>query len=563
MAQFYTNFDEQPVGDITTSGQTDWTPKITNGSADYRIIDGGDADGKFLRVQAISTNGSRVLGFNPLDGVSDNIETLVKFWIFKSGSDGSTGRYGAAYTRYGGSTEAGTIGYAAGFIPTSSVKSLALFEDSTGVVQFQNYAWSMSTDYYIRTRLSGTLRQVKIWPAASAEPGAWTFESNGTPPTIASPYSGVGTYQGDSYLYIKEYSAGTNGDPALTYAVKTLNQTGNATIVPEPPTSSPSGGMAGGWGTFNYGLQYGGLASIVGFTTVNLDQTGNARIERTENTTISGDARIEKVLNITQSGNARIEKALTITQAGNARIEKALTLAQSGDARIEQVFIVDQTGNATIESLVVAVTIDQVGNARIEKDITLDQPGNARIEQVYSVPQIGSAFIEKQNTLTQSGNSRIEKVLTLDQTGSAVIYRVDKLDQIGNAFIEWQLQLQQSGDARIEKVYTITQTGAAVIIRVDSLDQVGNARIQRTESISIVGNARIRNPSPDKLPQPWIDSSTERPAAWTPEERTENQWQDTEDKPAAAWENTDDRQNQQWSDSDNKQPAEWQREYYD
>ena len=41
MANFYTNFDEQPVGDITTSGQTAWTPRITNGSADYRIIDGG------------------------------------------------------------------------------------------------------------------------------------------------------------------------------------------------------------------------------------------------------------------------------------------------------------------------------------------------------------------------------------------------------------------------------------------------------------------------------------------------------------------------------------------
>ena len=120
MAQFYTNFDEYPVGDITTSGQTDWVPRITNGSADYRIIDGGDADGKFLRVQAISTNGSRVVGFAPLDGVQDNIETLVKFWIFKSGSDGSTGRYGAAYTRYGGNTEASTIGYAVGFIPYRS-----------------------------------------------------------------------------------------------------------------------------------------------------------------------------------------------------------------------------------------------------------------------------------------------------------------------------------------------------------------------------------------------------------------------------------------------------------
>lgn len=214
MAQFFTNFDEYPVGDVTTSGQADWTPRISNGTSDYRIIDGGDSDGKFLRVTASGTNGSRVLGYNPLNGVGDNIETLVKFWVFKSGSDGSTGRYGAAYTRYGGNSEASTIGYAASFVPVSNVKSLALYEDSTGVVQYQNYAWSMSTDYFMRTRLSGTLRQVKIWPASDPEPSAWTFESNGTPPTIADPYSGVGTYQADSYLYVKQFSAATGGETA-------------------------------------------------------------------------------------------------------------------------------------------------------------------------------------------------------------------------------------------------------------------------------------------------------------------------------------------------------------
>ena len=162
MAKFFTDFDEYPVGDVNTSGQTEWTPRISNGTSDYRILDGGDADGKFLRVAPQGgNNGSRVISYNPLNGVGDNLETLVKFWIFKSGADGSSGRFGAAYTRYGGNSEASTIGYAASFVPVSSTKSLALYEDATGVVQFQNYAWSMSTDYFIRTRLSGTLRQVK------------------------------------------------------------------------------------------------------------------------------------------------------------------------------------------------------------------------------------------------------------------------------------------------------------------------------------------------------------------------------------------------------------------
>lgn len=56
MTQYFTNFDEYPVGDITTSGQNNWI-------------------------------------------VNNNIETLVKFWIFKSGSDGSKGRF-CSYVRY-------------------------------------------------------------------------------------------------------------------------------------------------------------------------------------------------------------------------------------------------------------------------------------------------------------------------------------------------------------------------------------------------------------------------------------------------------------------------------
>ena len=235
MAKYFTNFDEYPVGDIATSGQTEWAARITNGAADYRILDGGLGD-KFLRINATGTNGSRVLAYTPLDGVSDNIETLVKFWVFKSGSDGSLGRFGAAYTRYGGTNEASTIGYSVGFTPVSNVKSLVLNEDSTGVVQFANYPWAMSTQYYVRTRLSGTLRQVKIWPASSAEPTSWTFQSNGALPTIANPYSGVGTYQADSFLYVEQFSAGTDGDTAPMSAAEMV------------PSSTPIVGYSGGWG---------------------------------------------------------------------------------------------------------------------------------------------------------------------------------------------------------------------------------------------------------------------------------------------------------------------------
>lgn len=266
MAKFFTNFDEQPVGDVTTSGQTQWTPRISNGVSDYRIIDGGDADGKFLRISTGSTLGSRVLAFNPLNGIGDNIETLAKVWVFKSGNDGSTGRYGLTYTRYGGNSEASTIGYAVSFVPVSSVKSVALYEDSTGVVQYANYAWSMSTDYFVRTRISGGTRSVKIWPASSAEPTSWTFQSTVTHPTIADPYSGLGTYNSDSYLYVKQYSAGTNGDtaPATIEEYKQWQKDQIDAANNALPSSTPIVGFSGG-----YGGPAGGYGTALGLAKQN------------------------------------------------------------------------------------------------------------------------------------------------------------------------------------------------------------------------------------------------------------------------------------------------------
>ncbi len=374
MAQFFTNFDEYPVGDVTTSGQTDWTPRITNGGADYRIIDGGDQDGKFLRVQAVRTNGSRVLGYNPLDGVSDNLETLVKFWIFKSGSDGSTGRYGASYTRYGGNSEASTIGYSVGFLPVSSVKSLVLNEDSTGVVQFANYAWAMSTDYFVRTRISGTLRQIKIWPASSAEPGTWTLQSNGTPPTIASPYSGVGTYQGDSYLYVKQFSAGTGGDSAPMYGTKTLDYAANAFIE---------------W-------------------QLNLSYAANANIERVESLSYTANANIERVESLSYTANATIDSfyfTASVDYTANARIEKTSVL--------------DYTANAFIEK---QLNIGYNSNAFIEWQLSSSYTANAFIEYVRSQNYLANARIERQNEqVSYAANARVERIEGLSYSANANI----------------------------------------------------------------------------------------------------------------------------------------------
>ncbi len=564
MAQFFTNFDEYPVGDVTTSGQTDWTPRISNGTSDYRILDGGGQDGKFLRINAAGTNGSRVLGFNPLNGIDDNIETLVKFWVFKSGNNGSTGRYGAAYTRYGGNSEASTIGYAVSFVPVSSTKALALYEDSTGVVQYANYAWSMSTDYFIRTRLSGTLRQVKIWPASSPEPSSWTFQSNGGLPSIASPYSGVGTYMADSYLYVKQYSAGTNGDPAPMFVPKSLDYTANADIAPPIPTSTPMGVFGAGYGApMGYGGMYG-AGVIPAFTVEHKDYAANAFIEWQKTLDYQANALIVHEKSLAYTSNAFIDKQYNVDYAANAYLEWQLTLPYAANASIERIESLSYTANAEIESFYFTADVTYTANARIEKDRSIDYTSNAFIEQQRDAAYTANAFIDWQKSITYAANAFVEHQHQLDYSANASIDYRYAVDYEANAFIEWQLSLPYTANAFVEHVRSLGYAANARIERQgEQVDYEANARIERIEGLSYAANARISNPIPDKLPQTWTDQDTREPTDWSADDKTPTTWNEAEERQPAEWQKANESQPQQWSDSDNKKPADWSPIYYD
>ncbi len=564
MAQFFTNFDEYPVGDVTTSGQTDWTPRISNGTSDYRILDGGDQDGKFLRINAAGTNGSRVLGFNPLNGVDDNIETLVKFWVFKSGNDGSTGRYGAAYTRYGGNSEASTIGYAVIFVPVSSVKSLALYEDSTGVVQYANYAWSMSTDYFIRTRLSGTLRQVKIWPASSPEPSSWTFQSNGGLPTIASTYSGVGTYMADSYLYVKQFSAGTNGDPAPMFVPKSLDYTANADIAPPIPTSTPMGVFGAGYGApMGYGGMYG-AGVIPAFTVEHKDYAANAFIEWQKTLDYQANALIVHEKSLAYTSNAFIDKQYNVDYAANAYLEWQLTLPYVANASIERIESLSYTANAEIESFYFTADVTYTANARIEKVEALDYAANAFIDWQNSLGYDSNAWIDHQYTVGYDANAFVEQQRQLDYSANAFIEHRTAIEYDANAFLEWQLSQQYSANAFIEHVVDLDYAANARIERQgEQVAYEANARIERIEGLSYAANASISNPVPDKKPQTWENADTREPTDWSADDKAPTTWSEGEERQPAEWEKANERQPQQWSDSNNKKPADWSPIYYD
>jgi len=503
MAQFFTNFDEYPVGDITTSGQTDWSIKIANGTSDFRIIDGSDADGKFLRVQASGTNGSRVLSYNPLNGVSDNIETLVKFWIFKSGSDGSTGRYGASYIRYGGTTEAGTIGYAISFVPVSSVKSIVMYEDSTGVVQFQNFAWSMSTDYFIRTRLSGSSRQVKIWAASSAEPGSWTFSSSATPPTIASPYSGVGTYQADSYLYVKQFSAGTGGDTAPMYAITDKSQNGQFRVSVPPPSSAPADGYSGGYGGIaGYGQGYA-TAYYPTATTQEKDQTGQFRVRVTLDKPQVGQFRVRKTFDQAQIGKFRIRTTSDKAQLGQFRVKKVFDKTQVGAFRVKKTFDNTQVGRFWVRTL---NTKNQVGQFRIASEplrlqigkfrvkVTNDKPqlGRFIIAAPADKPQIGKFRVRKTNDVTQIGKFRVRTTSLKTQTGIFRVRVTNVKDITGQFRLSVKSDKVQIGKFRVLNAYDKPQVGKFSVRLQQDRIQVGRFRVRTTSTVPQVGRFLVR-----------------------------------------------------------------------
>lgn len=550
MALFYENFSKgvqgQPFPGFTT--------KISR-SGDSVTLSNDISQGNFLNVFKGGTNGSLVVAWDVLNNKQD-VELLARFRT--GGASPTLGRYGILYGRYEGSSEATTKGYAATFTPAASTPSIIINEDSFGTVHFKNYSWANNQIYWARFRVVGNQQQFKIWADGSTEPSTWFIDGVYAGPSIASPYSGLGSYNSWGNIQVFQLSAATDGDTAPTTQQQYIDYLNS--LVPQ---STPLGVIGGGYGGIGgYGSAYG-HGTQAAFTVEHLDQTGNARIERVESTTISGDARIERVVSTTQVGNARIRRTLNVTRIGNARIEKALSIDQPGDARIEQINSLDQQGNATIESFFFAASVDQEGNARIQRTESLQQSGNARVERVESLSQVGNAFIEWQLQISQQGNAAIILQRSLDQSGDAFIELARSISQTGNAFIEWQLQVVQTGNARIERVRQITQVGNATIIRVDSVTQIGNARIERISSIVQIGNATITNPSPDKRPQQWIDSDPEAPAAWTEEERMQQAWAPAEDKAEAAWENTEDQQPQQWSDSDKPQPTEWQRQYYD
>lgn len=206
MAQFKRTF----TNDKLFAQPSDFTVKILR-SGDTATVSEDVTSGRFLNIFKAGTTGTFTVAWNVLNGAQD-VEQLIRFRT--GGANPASGRYGILYNRYDGSTEATTRGFAASFTPVSNVPSVIVFEDSFGTINFSNYPWVNNQMYWARFRTWGNQQFFKIWVDGEREPVDWLFSSTYTGPTIASPYSGLGSYMQWANIQVFYLSAGTNGDTA-------------------------------------------------------------------------------------------------------------------------------------------------------------------------------------------------------------------------------------------------------------------------------------------------------------------------------------------------------------
>lgn len=193
-------------GTLSTSN---WTQQIANGTVTYTVAanDGSTSTPKMMQIVTSGTNGTRALSFNPIGTVSD-LESLALIKVHNPVGD-RLGRFGILYNRYGGNSEATTIGYAITFLPVSGTASLILEQDSVGAVTNAPYNWTLDSPYWVRYRLIGSHHQIRIWPYGTAEPSTWFFDLTDTQVSTSS-YSGIGTFTQGTVTYY-QYSVGING----------------------------------------------------------------------------------------------------------------------------------------------------------------------------------------------------------------------------------------------------------------------------------------------------------------------------------------------------------------
>lgn len=481
MAQFFTNFSENPISGGTPSG---WTNHIkVAGGASSQVYQSGN---QHLFRLSTATGGSYVFGYDDLNNAQD-VETLTLFRIVDIGQGG---RFGINYNRYQGNSEASTVGYNVNFTQASNVLSVFVTQDSVGVINFKNYSWSLNTWYYMRFRTIGNIISAKIWPKGSNEPAAWLLEQDHNGPSISNPYSGVGHFVQNSNIDYAFFSAATGGETAIDHVKTEISQTG-AFAVNQLQQAEVVAGAGGGYGGVGgYGRAYGENLVPTGTITTRtqqgkfrvkkkLDETsiGQFRVQDTFDYTQSGKFRIQHITSREQSGVFRVKKTLNRTQTGLFRVGKTLTVDTAGKFRIQKTLDLAQTGQFRVAS---EPSRAISGTFRVQKDYSLTQAGSFLLAEALETAQLGRFRVSKSADYSQTGSFLVEKFTRRDQDGMFRIYKVFSQEQAGKFRVSTKNDESQSGVFRISKTLDITQDGKFRVYKVHTVNQLGKFRVAKS-----------------------------------------------------------------------------------
>ena len=429
MAQYFIN---------SSTGTSGWTNRIMPSGSFSQ-------NGLFLQLNSPSA-GTKVVSYNSVDGITDNIEILVNFYFTND-----VGKHGIASLRYSGTNEATTKGYTLSASFISSQGHLAIDEGSTGYVVWTPWNYLPNVRYWARFRIDGNRLRAKVWNDGNAEPG-WMIDATNNV-TTTGVYNGVHTYAAGNVMYNK-IGFGTDGDSAPMFAITDKAQTGNFRVNVIPTTADAAGYSGGYGGIAGYGQTYG--HAFTPTSTINdKNQTGVFRVKKTLDQTQVGKFRIRKEFTQNQIGQFRVKRVWDKPQVGNFRIASEPSRPQVGKFRVQikiernisgafKVAIPSeqpQIGKFRVQTVVdknvsgkfrvlTYSTKDQIGNFRVTSKTDKIITGQFRVKTTSQVNQVGRFQVRRTNDKHITGSFRVEYIGLKHQTGKFRIYGRNTLPEV-------------------------------------------------------------------------------------------------------------------------------------
>lgn len=365
--------------DGSTPNVSDWSFRQGNGS--HRIY----AVAGLLALESGSA-GTKVVAFNPIDGISD-VEALVRFRLSRD-----AGKQGIVSLRYGGTTEANTTGYTLSGSIINNRGHLSIDEGGTGNFSWTPWNYLPNVTYWARFRVNGNTMQAKVWTDGQPEPANWTLNATNTARPTGS-YSGLHTYMLGT-VYYSFISFGTNGDSAPR-EIKRLGYKSSAVIAyPEvPPKKTPDTFWGGYGGVPGYGISYGG--GIIPSTSPikSTRYVTNAHLSNVASTRLYANAVIDQTYSTSWSADGFIDSVKSSRYISNATIETPRESRYKTSAFLESIRSAEYAASADIDLYHAIASTRYNASALIEASPQTLYRSSAFIAHTKNVKYLSNASI--------------------------------------------------------------------------------------------------------------------------------------------------------------------------